>query len=154
MIIKMKKLIITILTIFISCISYAQLNIVYQNNDKPKDCISMMQNNAHLYKYSWGYLFSTPTSNRFDDNIDIFLGEDENTAIKTLNDLLKLIDEKVYSVRISQDDPFEDISISCESFLGEKCLLIFSDNRAGRASTNKLQIKGMIRYLNKELSKQ
>lgn len=125
----------------------AQLNVTSVIKDKPQKIMTLQMAYSSFNKDSvLGYYIIMQTSNRFDKSTLLCLGEDDESAIQTLNDLKNLIEEGIASVEITQGN--EKITLMYRNELGVKQLILKSNKNAGQSWLTLNQIEKMITWFN------
>lgn len=144
----MKKFFMFIVVVM-ACIinANAQLNVTSVIKDKPQKIMTLQMAYSSFNKDSvLGYYIIMQTSNRFDKSTLLCLGEDDESAIQTLNDLKNLIEEGIASVEITQGN--EKITLMYRNELGVKQLILKSNKNAGQSWLTLNQIEKMITWFN------
>ena len=140
----MKKFIVIFLALACLCVNtYAQLNVTYLNEKGSEKIITLQLAYSYIEKSSTGYMIWIKTNNRFDKISNIYLGEDVESALQTLNDMKNLIVNEIASVSVSQ--PGGDIVLFYRNELGVKQLWTKQDGYAGYSWITLAQLEKAIK---------
>lgn len=143
----MKKLAVIIALIIVPMVCNAQLSVKGQG-EKMEKIASTRMGACNLYKHGDVYFISVPTTNRFDSNFILYLGEDKESTCLTLRDLIVLCDT------IEKDTPIyiNNRTKSCSIHKGSMgTLAFFQDGYAGFASFSKMEFDKFLSALKPEL---
>lgn len=118
----------------------AQLNVTTQVNNEPEKIETLTTSQAWLYKQempnqTYYYIVNT-SQNRFDDDHLLYLGEDKETCLMTLRDILNIIENKVSYVEI-EDRLGGKTVLSYYSILGIKGITIHNEHNAAPSTAVK-----------------
>lgn len=150
----MKKIVFALmgLLVLVSIDSRAQISISKKGETKKLVTLMPMAMNYWLYEINGEYLLTFKSSNQFDEDFWINLGNNKESVLKSLNDLSGLVDT------IEKEDSFEIkdrfgvvLSVRLLTALGARSLMFTSEGRAGSGELPKMIITKAISWVDKNL---
>lgn len=141
----MKKFIFAVIAMMtlLPAIGNAQLT-VKREVDKIEKIASARTGLVRLMKHNETYYMSIPTSNDFDDPFFFYIGEDKESAVQTLKDLIDICDTIGKDDMITVDNHGKDLVIS-KGLAG--AIYLQMPGYAGIASTIKSELNKFLRAL-------
>ena len=140
----MKKVLLLVAFALIGLTANAQLNVTTQVDKAPERVATIRNVNSWLFKGSSGYFISANTDNRFDKSLYFLLGEDAESAITTLYQMIDLIEKRVASTEVQQGDTKHTLMVM--KVFGGYCLVI---KQAGNAGTTNFTPKELQKTIKK-----
>lgn len=129
----MKRLFTCILLCAFCTICWGQLNIKSSyDGSKTKSCHLNVNNCLLNYNPEIGFFITSKTSNQFDKHAIFFVGDDKESALNTINDIIGIFDNEEKDFSVSVEMGGRDHILTLGKQMGTYCLWIKSDGCAGR----------------------
>lgn len=134
----------TILSAVLLC--NAQITITSSNTKSERVCVLRASYAELYYKSDMGYYIRANSSNRFDKNYIVVLGESKDDAINTLNTLIQIGEEKQ---DVNVNNCGMNMRIYGNSFMGINAIFVKAEYYAGDFSLNVSELQKGVRKLQK-----
>lgn len=144
----MKKILFILSFILLGVTSgYSQLNVTSQI-EKPSEEIGTIRMMSIYLKYTedLGYFFTMTTDNRFDKVMVFLLGEDAESAILTVKDMISLIDNHVASTDVKQGTTTTTLT-NLSKGMGKNYLYLKQPGYAGTNAISKKELEKIIKKI-------
>ena len=144
----MKKILFILSFILLGVTScYSQLNVTGQI-EKPAEEIGTIRMMSIYLKYTenLGYFFTMTTDNQFDDVMIFRLGEDAESAILTVKDMISLIDNHVASTDVKQGTTTTTL-MNLSKGIGKNYLYLKQSGYAGTNAISKKELEKIIKKI-------
>ena len=144
----MKRIILALLIALLPSVSQAQLKIKSKTEAAETICSYRTGYEKLLYSEDLGYYLCLGSTNRYDKPLLFPLGEDKESAVATLKDLLSL-PEAIGNEDMITVEGFvgEQVRISVEELLGIKGINFKGEGMAGTGGITPSNLKKMINKL-------
>jgi tryptophan synthase alpha subunit len=144
----MKKILFILSFILLGVTSgYSQLNVTHQTEKESEEIGTIRMMSIYLkHSESLGYFFTMTTDNRFDGVMLFLLGEDAESAIETVNDMISLIDNHIASTEVKQGNTTTTLS-NREKGMGKNYLYLRQQGYAGTNAISKKELEKIIKKI-------
>lgn len=127
--------------------AYAQLDVKKVDDYKSEKIMTFNPEWAWLYENSDGYYLAAKSQNQFDSWVWLFLGDDKESALLTLQDLQAIIKDQKEYVHVNSKG--KNIILSYTTFLGSKQIWMKMDGNCDYAPVTLSALKKAVKYLEK-----
>lgn len=154
----MRRLVVLLVAIAFALPSFAQVKVIdIQTQADTMVFTAVDMETLFLYKGPKGYLIKADSSNMFDNPMRFYLGEDKETTIQSLKDMISLTENDVATQVIVQDSEgmvFYGITASLTNYVRKPTpiksdrIVIRNSEMSGVVSLKRKAMESLIKYLN------